>query len=641
MIRGEAGIGKTRLATELRSRASAAGAQTAACAALDLGGTAPLSLWAELIRELLPSLPAPPADAAWPDDLAALAAELPAHFARSTAAHATVAPDLQRTRLFEAVVALLGWAARHAPLLLVLEDVHSADGPSLELAGYAARRIVGLPVMMLITRRELPHSAAADTLEHALRARGMLRCEVDLGPLPAGSGRRAGPPGRAPDRARRQARGRACRGQSAARGRDRASDRTRAGRGRAQPARIGAGDAHTAVWRGAQARRDSGCRGPPAATAGARPAPASRSRRGRRRSAAERHAADRRRRHRVSSRAAARRGLRGDRRATPPLDCTRAGRTPCWPASRQAGSRGRPRPPATSGSQVPTRKRSRSSSAPPLTHGRWQRSSRRSAISRRRSRSSLTAPICGSSSASSRRGGSAATRQRWRSSGPSSLLEEAEPLERARAWLRRARAYHGPICVPRAVLDSARTAIELLDLSDQPARAERSEALAAWAWAEAVAGSVEEAERLLAQLSADETARRPAAHLRRRSRSRARADAPRPVHRVLRAVDRRRGRDRRRRPTGPRLRLLGERRQRRDRGRRARTSARVPRSWHGGDCRARTAEPRDPSAGGEIVRSEQRGPARTRRAPRPRPNRRSPSSSRSPSCWQWQATTAA
>jgi hypothetical protein len=105
-----------------------------------------LSLWAELIRELLPSLPAPPADAAWPDDLAALTAEFPVHFARSTAAHATVAPDLQRTRLFEAVVALLGWSARHAPLLLVLEDAHSADGPSLELAGYATRRIAGLPV---------------------------------------------------------------------------------------------------------------------------------------------------------------------------------------------------------------------------------------------------------------------------------------------------------------------------------------------------------------------------------------------------------------------------------------------------------------------------------------------------------------
>ncbi|HEY2536801.1 MAG TPA: BTAD domain-containing putative transcriptional regulator, partial [Solirubrobacteraceae bacterium] len=122
LVRGEAVIGKTRLATELRLLAQASGARTATCAALDLGGTAPLSLWAELIRELLPVLPAPPSDAAWPDDLAVLVSELPAHFGRSGVPSIAVAPDLQRTRLFEAVVALLGWAAREAPLLLVFED---------------------------------------------------------------------------------------------------------------------------------------------------------------------------------------------------------------------------------------------------------------------------------------------------------------------------------------------------------------------------------------------------------------------------------------------------------------------------------------------------------------------------------------
>jgi tetratricopeptide (TPR) repeat protein len=77
------------------------------------------------------------------------------------------------------------------------------------------------------------------------------------------------------------------------------------------------------------------------------------------------------------------------------------------------------------------------------------------------------------------------------------------PIDLARAWLRQARANHGPICVPRTVLDSARTALELIARSGLAAPEERSEALAAWAWAEAVAGSVEEAERLLAELSAD------------------------------------------------------------------------------------------------------------------------------------------
>ena len=183
VVRGEAGIGKTRLTSELRSRARASGGLTATGAALDLGGSAPLSLWAELIRELLPALDAPPPEAAWPDDLAVLTSELPAHFEHSGAPSSTVAPDLQRTRLFEAVVALLGWAARQAPVLLVLEDVHTADGPSLELAGYAARRAAGLRVMIVMSRRELPRSADADRLEQALRARGLLACELELGPL--------------------------------------------------------------------------------------------------------------------------------------------------------------------------------------------------------------------------------------------------------------------------------------------------------------------------------------------------------------------------------------------------------------------------------------------------------------------------
>jgi DNA-binding SARP family transcriptional activator/tetratricopeptide (TPR) repeat protein len=185
VIRGEAGIGKTRLATELGLRVGAAGGRIAACAALDLGGIAPLSLWAELIRELLPGLPPPPTDAAWPDDLAVLASGLPAHFGRVPTTRPSVPPDLQRTRLFEAVVALLAWAARDHPLLLILEDTHTADRPSLELAAYAARRAAALPVMMLFTRRGLPHSGDADRLEHALRARSLLSVDVELGPLPA------------------------------------------------------------------------------------------------------------------------------------------------------------------------------------------------------------------------------------------------------------------------------------------------------------------------------------------------------------------------------------------------------------------------------------------------------------------------
>jgi tetratricopeptide (TPR) repeat protein len=82
------------------------------------------------------------------------------------------------------------------------------------------------------------------------------------------------------------------------------------------------------------------------------------------------------------------------------------------------------------------------------------------------------------------------------------LLEEGDRLAMARGWLCKARAYHGPLCVPRTVLESAQQALKLLDDADG-ASEERSEAIAGCAWAEAVVGNVDEAERLLVALSAE------------------------------------------------------------------------------------------------------------------------------------------
>jgi DNA-binding SARP family transcriptional activator len=505
VIRGEAGIGKTRLAIELRSRASAAGAQTAACAALDLGGAAPLSLWAELIRELLPSLPAPPADAAWPDDLAALAAELPVHFARSTAVHTTVAPDLQRTRLFEAVVSLLGWAARHAPLLLVLEDVHTADVPSLELAAYAARRIGGLRVMMLITRRELPHSAAADTLEHALRARGMLRCEIDLGPL-----------AQAPVAAlvRQSAR---LADQDVRRVVERAEgnvllavETARAvghGVGEVAPSLRGSvratltplsGEARKLVEVAAVAARSLQpvelaqlpLRDPDEAASEAL-------------QSGMLLVAD----GAVGFRHALLRDAVYEEIAEPRRRSLHQSWAHALLAGEQAGGIPRPTEAARhlrlAGADleaVPQLVRA-AAGARALAALEQAVGYLEEALTISPGRADLWLELGELEAWRVRRHQADLAFER-----ATSLLQEAEPLERARAWLRRARAYHGPICVPRAVLDSAKAAIELLNLSEQPARAERSEALAAWAWAEAVAGSVEEAERLLGVLSADETA---------------------------------------------------------------------------------------------------------------------------------------
>jgi tetratricopeptide (TPR) repeat protein len=67
--------------------------------------------------------------------------------------------------------------------VLVFEDVHLADTPSLELAAYVARRIADLPMLLVLTRRMTPRRDEVDALVHAARARGVVVADVDLEPL--------------------------------------------------------------------------------------------------------------------------------------------------------------------------------------------------------------------------------------------------------------------------------------------------------------------------------------------------------------------------------------------------------------------------------------------------------------------------
>ena len=489
LVRGEAGIGKTRLASELRLRAGSSGARTAVSAALDLGGTAPFSLWAELIRELLPTLPAPPPDAAWPDDLAVLVSELPAHFGRGVTPLVTVAPDLQRTRLFEAVVALLGWAARDAPVLLVLEDAHDADTPSLELAGYAARRLAALPVMMLITRRQPPHRPEADRLEHALRARGLLVSELALGPLRSDAiatlAREAAPLGEADvTRVVERAEGNALLAVETARtlrsGDEQVAESLR-GSVRATLAPL-SGDVRRLVEVAAVAARpldaaevDALLLPEAAADAlqtGLVVADGSRIafRHALLREAAYEEIAEPRRRtlHRAWADVTARADetARHLRLAGADLDSV--------PHLVRAAADAR----AVAALEEAVGYLGEALTIAPDRAEEWFELGELEAWRGRRE-------PCDQAF---RRG--------------LALLDGDDRLTLARAWLRRARANHGPICVPRAVLDGAHHALDLLAHTDEFAPQERSEALAACAWAEAVAGSVDEAERLLVELSA-------------------------------------------------------------------------------------------------------------------------------------------
>jgi DNA-binding SARP family transcriptional activator len=156
-IRGEAGIGKSRLIAELARHGEQAGAQVAIARCTESEHILPLAPWASALRGL-------PIDASvterlgpvWTAELARLLPEL--------SAPSSYAPTFGEThlRLFDAVSNLLALVAQGIPVVLVLEDVHWADDLSLRLFSYVSRRIERSRLLVVATVRE-PHDALAVT----------------------------------------------------------------------------------------------------------------------------------------------------------------------------------------------------------------------------------------------------------------------------------------------------------------------------------------------------------------------------------------------------------------------------------------------------------------------------------------------
>jgi len=150
LITGEAGIGKTRLATELCAMAD--GAQ--AC----VGGCVPM---AGQTLAYGPFVAALPDHAAWLLDEAG-----PAD------------PRISRHLLFERVLTLLSQLSARMPLLLVLEDMHWADESSRMLLAFLAVRLRDQPILVVATLRAeelddaaLPWLAALERCPRVTRLR--------------------------------------------------------------------------------------------------------------------------------------------------------------------------------------------------------------------------------------------------------------------------------------------------------------------------------------------------------------------------------------------------------------------------------------------------------------------------------------
>jgi DNA-binding SARP family transcriptional activator len=141
MVAGQAGAGKTRLLIELATEARAGGATVLAgrCTEDRIVAFAPFT---EALRQYVAAAPD-----ALPDwtraELARLLPEL-----APEAIPVQGDPQDARHRLFEAVAATIGMAARHAPVLLVVEDLHWADDASLAMLAHVIHTVGWAPLLV-------------------------------------------------------------------------------------------------------------------------------------------------------------------------------------------------------------------------------------------------------------------------------------------------------------------------------------------------------------------------------------------------------------------------------------------------------------------------------------------------------------
>jgi ATP/maltotriose-dependent transcriptional regulator MalT len=166
---GEAGIGKTRLLTELAAHAEHRGDLVLSGSASELERNLPFSVFVDALDEYVESLEANRI-AVLDDDIQA---EL-SHIFPSLSALAggrEPAPQHERYRSHRAVRALLDRLATTKPLVLVLDDLHWADSASVELLGALLRRPPATAVLMALAHRPAKRpdrlSAALERVHHA------------------------------------------------------------------------------------------------------------------------------------------------------------------------------------------------------------------------------------------------------------------------------------------------------------------------------------------------------------------------------------------------------------------------------------------------------------------------------------------
>jgi DNA-binding SARP family transcriptional activator len=185
LLSGDAGVGKTRLLAEVAKRAHASGTLVLASRAPE-ETLVPFQPFLEALDQYV--------SGASEVELRAVAREHGAELSRllpqlrrrvpDLPQADTASPETERYRLFEAVAGLLGEISASMPVLVVLDDLHWADRPTLLLLRHLARTPQAARISVLGAYRVTEHrSEAFETALAGLR-RDRLMAQLDVAGLP-------------------------------------------------------------------------------------------------------------------------------------------------------------------------------------------------------------------------------------------------------------------------------------------------------------------------------------------------------------------------------------------------------------------------------------------------------------------------
>ena len=158
MLAGEPGIGKTRTAEEIATYASMRGAEVLRGRSYESGGAPPYWPWVQAIRNHV-AVTDPDALRNQMGSTASVIAEIVAEVKEKLPDVPEPVriddPGSARFRLFDSIATFLKRASSDAPIMLILEDLHWSDKPSLMLLEFIARELTNSKIMIVGNYRDM------------------------------------------------------------------------------------------------------------------------------------------------------------------------------------------------------------------------------------------------------------------------------------------------------------------------------------------------------------------------------------------------------------------------------------------------------------------------------------------------------